>query len=122
MPIPAISPDEVTLTIPNGSDSSQWVYIGNPTEIGLIVPVITNATITVQVARTIAGAGASTLVNQAGAAILVTAASVGGFAISSNEMGAALGYAFIRVVSSVNQGAERVFYLTRKVSGVDPTA
>lgn len=105
--------DEVTLTVANGDTASDWQEIGNPAEIGLLVPTITSGTVTVQVSND--GSTARGLVNQAGTAILVLAASTGAYAVSSNEMGACLGYKYIRVVCGASQGAQRLFKVTRKV-------
>lgn len=114
--------EEVDVVVANGQTASAWVAIGNPAELGLYVPTITNGTVTLQVARDASGTGASGLVNQAGTAILVLAASTGAFAVSSLEMGALLGYSHMRVVCGAAQGADRTFKLAKKLVRVDPLA
>jgi hypothetical protein len=121
MPVPAAAYDSVDLTVANGGTSSTWAAIGNASELGLYVPTITSGTVTLQVAQDGSGTGASGLVDKSGTAILVLGASTGGFALSSNEMGACLGYSHLRVVCGAAQGAARTFKLTRKVVGVDPS-
>lgn len=121
MPSPNPPYDEIPIIVLNTATQSDWVSIGNPTELGLIVPVLTSSTLTVKVARDAAGAGASALFDSTGTQKLTYAAGLGGFAISSNEMGACLGYAFIGVTCGSPQGADRVFRLVRKLSGVDPS-
>lgn len=115
MPAPGVVQDTKTLTIANGAATSDSQLIDNCSELGLIVPTITAATLTVQVSED--DVTYFPLVNQAGTAILVTASSTGAFAISGNEMGACLPYKYIRVVSSVNQGAARSITLKRKWVG-----
>ena len=62
------------------------------------------------------------LVNQAGAAVLVAAASTGGFVLSGLDLAAVLPYRWLRVVCGVNQTAPRLFTVTRKISRSDPLA
>lgn len=122
MPYPNNIQDSITLTIPNGTKPSPFVPLGNPSEIGLFVPALTSCTLTVQVALDAAGTGAVTLVGGTGTAILTIPTTTGAYALGSDVLKPALGYAFIGVNSSVNQGADRVFTLTRKITGSDPTA
>lgn len=106
--------DTVDIVVANGGTTSAWVHIGNPSEVGLSVPTITSGTVTVQVAYASDGTGGGGVVNGAGTAVLVIAASTGGFNVSSNDMGAVLGYGYIRLVCGASQGADRTFKLTRK--------
>ena len=106
--------DTVDLVIANGGTTSGWVHIGNPSEVGLTVPTITNATLVVQVAYASDGTGGSGLVDATGTALLSYAASTGAFSIGSTHMGAVLGYPYMRVVLGAAQGAERTLKLTRK--------
>lgn len=106
--------DTVDLVVANGGTTSPWVHIGNPSEMGLTVPTITNGTVTVQVAYASDGTGGGNVVNGSGTQVLQLAASTGGVSVSSNDMGAALGYPYMRVVCGAAQGAERTFKLTRK--------
>lgn len=106
--------DVVDLVVANGGTTSGWVHIGNPSECGLWVPTLTSATVTVQVAYLPDGTGGGGVVNGAGTAVLVLAASTGAVNVSSNDMGAVLGYPYMRVVCGASQGAERTFKLTRK--------
>lgn len=115
MPQPGSVQDVSTLTIANGQTTSDSALVDNPGEIGLFVPTITAATITVQVSED--NSNFFGLVNQAGTPILVTASGTGSFAISGNEMGAILAYKYVRVVSSGAQGAQRLFTLKRKWTG-----
>lgn len=114
--------DEVPMLVTHAAANvnGPWTAIDNPSEIGLIVPALApNSTVTIQVARDAAGTGASPLVDKAGAAVLVLASSAGGFAVSSNEFGALLGYPYMRVVLGTNQNADVTFYMLRKVAGSD---
>ena len=122
MPNPSATSDTVDIVVPNGgTTAAAYVAIGNPTELGLIVPTITSGTLVVKVALDASGTGAQGLVDGTGTAKLSYGAGTGNFAISSNEMGACLGYAFINVVCGASQGAERTFKLVRKLAGIDPT-
>lgn len=121
MPSPSTNYDLINITIANGGTQSDWVAVGNPTELGLYVPALTSSTLTVKVAQDASGTGAQALVDGTGTAKLTYAAGTGGFAISSNEMGACLGYSHIGVTCGSAQGAQRVFKLARKLAGVEPT-
>lgn len=122
MPNPDPPHDTVSITIANGDTTSGFVAIGNPTELGLYVPLLTSSTMKVQVARDTAGTGASDVYDGTGTQTLVYAAGTGSFAIGSNHMGACLGYSHIGIVCGTAQGAQRVFRLSRKQVGVDPSA
>lgn len=106
--------DTVDIVVANGGTTSAWVHIGNPSEVGLSVPTITSATVTVQVAYASDGTGGGGVVNGSGTAVLSLAASTGGFNVGSNDMGAVLGYGYMRIVCGASQGADRTFKLTRK--------
>jgi hypothetical protein len=106
--------DTVDLVVPNGQTSSPWVHIGSPSECGFFVPTITLATVTVEVAYASDGTGGGPLVDGGGAARLTWAAGTGNFRVSTNDMGAVLGYPYMRVVCGAVQGAERTFKLLRK--------
>lgn len=106
--------DTVDLVVANGGTTSDWVHIGNPSECGLSIPTITSGTVTVQVAYASDGTGGGGVIDGSGTAKLVVAASTGGVNISSNDMGAVLGYPYMRVVCGAAQGAARTFKLTRK--------
>jgi len=108
--------DTVTLTVAVNGTTSDAGLIGNPCELGLFVPAIVSGTVTVQVSED--GTNFFGLVNQAGTAILVLAASTGSVAVSSNEMGACLGYKYVRVVCGATQtSTARLFTLKRKWVG-----
>lgn len=115
---PGDTQDTVTLTITAGGTKSSGGLIDNCCELGLIVPALVSGTLTVQVSETDVDANYVGLVNQAGTAILVTGATTGGFAFSGNELGAALPYKYIRVVSGATQTVtDRLFTLKRKWVG-----
>ncbi len=122
MPNPSASYDTVAITVAINTTESDYVAIGNPTELGLIVPAITSGTLVVKVATSAAGANKTALVDGTGTALLSYGAGTGAFAISSNVMGACLGYSHIGVVCGASQGAARTFLLTRKQVSVDPSA
>lgn len=122
MPNPSVTYDTVPITVAINTTESDYVAIGNPTELGLIVPTITSGTLVVKVATSAAGANKVGLVDGTGTAKLSYGAGTGGFAISSNEMGACLAYSHIGVVCGASQGTARTFLLTRKLAGVDPSA
>lgn len=124
MPNPSSSSDTVNITLgASPATQSAWVAIGNPTELGLYVPALSpSATVTVKVAQDASGTGAQALVDGTGTAKLTYASGAGGFAISSNEMGACLGYSHISVVVGTAQTAGKTFVLSRKMVSVDPSA
>jgi len=122
MPNPSANYAIDNITIANGGTQSDWIPIGNPTELGLYVPTLTSSTLVVKVAQDATGTGAVGLVDGTGTAILSYGASTGGFAIGSNRMGDCLGYSHIGVTCGSAQGAARTFKLTRKQVGVDPSA
>ncbi len=100
-----------------------WTAIENPSELGLIVPPLpTPSSVFVQVARDAIGTGAAILVDKAGTQVLLLASSSGSLAVSSNELGAILGYPFMRVVLGTNQNFDVTFYLMQKVVAGDPYA
>src|SRR5207253_10094931 len=103
MPNPSASYDLVSITIANNGTQSDWIDLGNPTELGLYVPTLTSSTLTVKVAQDASGTGAQALVDGTGTAKLTYSAGTGGFAISSNEMGACLGYSHIGVLCGTAQ-------------------
>jgi hypothetical protein len=115
LPQPGAVQEVSTLTIANGQTTSDSALIDNCTELGLFVPTITAATITVQVSED--NVNFFGLTNQAGTAILVLASGTGAVAISGNELGACLPYKYLRVVSGGAQGAQRLFTLKRKWVG-----
>jgi len=75
--------------------------------IGLIVPTITPANLTFTVSETQAGAYV-TVYNEDGQAWTLTTAA-GNRAISADDMAPLCAYRWVRVVTSVAQGAQRVF-------------
>lgn len=123
MPYPA-GYDTVPITLAaSPATQSDWIAIGNPAELGLFIPALSpSATVTVKVAQDASGTGAQTIVDGTGTQKLVYASGAGGFAISSNEMGACLGYSHISVVVGTAQTLAKTFLLTRKTVGVDPSA
>lgn len=121
MPSPLGPWDEISLTVTAGQTASPWVAIGNPGEVGLIVPALgTATTVTVQVARDSLGTGAANLVNGAGSQVCSLASGSGGVAVSSNDLGAILGYPYLRVVLGATQAADKTFYLERKATEHEP--
>jgi hypothetical protein len=120
---PTTAWDEVSLTVAASGTQSNWVAVGNPNELGLFVPALSpSATVTVKVARDASGTGAAGLVDKAGTAILVLASGAGGIAVSSNEMGAVLGYPFVSVVLGTATTGAVVFRLQRKITADSPYA
>lgn len=122
MPNPSATVDSVTVTIANGGTTSNTVAIGNPTELGLIVPALTASTLKVQVGFASDGSDAKDVYDGTGTQTLTFASGTGSFAIGSNHMGACLGYPYLTLVCGSAQAAQRDFKLIRKVAGVDPTA
>lgn len=124
MPFPSANYDEVTISLAaSPATQSAWVAVGNPTELGLYVPTLDPATtLTVKVARDSSGTGAAVVKDGTGTQKLVYASGTGDFAISSNEMGACLGYSHVSVVVGTAQTTGKTFRLARKLAGVDPSA
>ena len=124
MPNPSVTTDTVSIALgASPATQSEWKAIGNPTELGLIIPALSpNATVTVKVATDASGTNAQAMVDGTGTAKLTFASGAGGFAISSNEMGACLGYSHISVVVGTAQTTGKTFVLTRKMVSVDPSA
>lgn len=107
--------DSVTITVTAGQTVSPAVHIGNPAEMGLLVPTLTTpTTVTVKVGNLADGTDARGVVDQGGTAKLVLASGSGNVAISSLEMGACLGYPYLTVVLGATQAADKTFTLTRK--------
>lgn len=101
--------------------NSEWVHIGHPAEVGLYVPALTTAaTVTIKVAHAADGTGGAGLVNGDGDAILVLASGSGDVNISSNDLGAILGYGWIRITLGAAQAAAKTFKLTRKSVSTAP--
>ena len=106
-----------------GNVNGPWTAIGNASELGLFVPALgTACTVTIQVARDSGGTNGGGIVDKSGTAILVLASSSGGFAVSSNELGALLGYPYMRVVLGANQAGDVTFVLEQKITATDPLA
>jgi hypothetical protein len=113
--------DTITLAA-SPATQSDWIPLGNPTELGLYVPALSpSSPLTVKVAQDAAGTGAAILVDGTGTQKLVYASGAGGFAISSNEMGACLGYSHISILCGTAQTTQKLFKLARKVAGTDPS-
>lgn len=107
--------DSIPLVVADGETVSETVHIGNPAEVGLLVPTLaTPTTVTVKVGNESDGSDAVGLVDDQGAAFLVLASGSGGVAITSLAMGAILGYAYLTVVLGAAQAADVTFTLTRK--------
>lgn len=107
--------DSISIVVTAGQTVSETVHIGNPSELGLLVPALTTATtVTVQVGAVAAGTDRRGIVDQAGTAKLALASGSGNVAISSLEMGAVLGYPYLTVVLGAAQAADKTFTLTRK--------
>src|SRR5437588_1908912 len=92
-----------SLTVANGTAKSDALEILNASVIGLEVPALDNGTLTVQVSNENVTSSPQDalfkgLVNQAGAVLLVVAASTGGFVLSGVDLAAVLPYRWLRVV------------------------
>lgn len=122
MPNPSATFEATPITIANGQAASDIIAIGNPTELGLLVPTLTSSTLKVQVGRLSDGSDMRDIYDATGTQKLTYGAGTGNFAISTNEMGACLAYPYIKLVCGSSQGAARTFYLMRKVVGADVTA
>lgn len=114
--------ETATLTIADEGTKSNGVLIGNPTDIGLIIGTLNPAaTLAVQVANVDDDAAYVGLCDKEGTAILVVASSSGGKAIDTNQMGAVLGYRYLRVVAGAAQTeGGTTCTLCRKISRTDP--
>ena len=80
--------------------------------IGLIIPALTNCNVTFTVSETEAGVYRA-LRNAAGAVVTITA-TTGNMAIHSGELGALSAYRWVRVVTSEDQGEDRIFHFIVK--------
>lgn len=109
--------DAVDLVMADEGTATPWTALGNPSEVGLIVPAgLTSCNLHVEVSSQADGTPGGMVVDKSGTQVLKVDATTGGFAFSSNEMGAVLGYGWLRVVSSVTQSAgPHTFTLTRKL-------
>ena len=123
MPNPSASYDEVSIALAaSPAVNSSFVAIGNPTELGLIVPALSpSATVTVKVAMLADGSDAKTISDGTGTQKLVYGSGAGGFAISGNEMGACLPYKYLGVTVGTAQTLAKTFTLIRKMVSVDPS-
>lgn len=110
--------DPADVVIPEG-ETAATVFIGNPSEMGLVVPALgTATTVTLKVGFESDGSDAVGIVDQAGTAKLALASGSGGVAISSLELGAVLGYPFLTIVLGAAQAADVTFVLGRKAVSV----
>lgn len=82
--------------------------------LGLLIPTITSATLTFQVAKERTGTYYTVKSIDASTAFTI-AASTGACAVESNDLEALKGYRFIKIVAGASQGAERT--LTFVVKG-----
>lgn len=112
----------LTLVIATSTIKTPGFSVGNPTEIGLIVPTIASSILTIQVSHEDVDASYKALFDRDGTAVLTYAAGTGNFAISCNDFGAVIAYPFFRVLFGTAQGADRVFQVVRKVSQVNNTS
>lgn len=107
--------DSVLIEVAATETVSETVHVGNPAELGLLVPALTTATtVQVQVGAEADGSDAVGIVDEDGTAKLTLASGSGGVAISSLEMGAVLGYPYLTIVLGAGQVAGKTFTLTRK--------
>ena len=105
-------PEDIVIPDPQ---TEATVFIGNPAEIGLIVPTLgTATTVTLQVGLESDGSDAVGIVDQGGTAKLALASGSGGVAISSLDMGAVLGYPYLTIVLGAAQAADVTFTLVKK--------
>jgi hypothetical protein len=120
--MPQLQPFEaVEMVMADEADATDWTPLGNPAECGIAVPAgLTSADISVEVAVELDENGDAVevfpVVDKEGTQILKVTGSTGGFAFSSNECGALLGYPYVRVFSSVAQNSGPfTFYLLKKL-------
>lgn len=110
--------EEANMVITAGQTVSTTVHIRNPAELGLLVPTLTSTTVAVHVGNQSDGSDHRGLVDSTGNALLSYAAGTGNFAISTNSMGACLGYAYMTIVIGTVQGSNRTVTLTMKAVDV----
>ena len=80
--------------------------------IGLIIPTLTNCNVTFTASETEAGFYRAVR-NAAGAVVTITA-TTGNMAIHSGDMGALSAYRWVKVVTSADQGEDRIFHFIVK--------